>query len=334
MLWQHGLERPRLPRAVTFIIAAILLSAAAFIATPRDTGQARELAVPAPSVAEASPQSPAPSSGPLPESAVDASHQATSATAPQVMSPLPKWVKTTREVTLLTGSSTLPVRTVTLPEETHLQVLGQPENGRLPVYLDGTTAGAPFGAWVSPTDVAISDAPPPRPLASSRGGSRSPNPDISTPDKFISVVGEAAQDSQRDTKVPASVTIAQAILESEWGRSTLSSKAFNFFGIKARGGPGPAGVVNMNTWEVLRGSNTVVNDAFKAYHNIFESVDDHGRFLKENQRYSAAFQVPNDAREFARRIHAAGYATDPAYSTKLIRLMDKYDLYQYDLPTP
>src|SRR5512133_3398820 len=55
--------------------------------------------------------------------------------------------------------------------------------------------------------------------ASSRGGSRSSNPDISTPEKFIAVVAEAAQDSQRNTNVPASVTIAQAILESDWGKS-------------------------------------------------------------------------------------------------------------------
>jgi flagellum-specific peptidoglycan hydrolase FlgJ len=78
----------------------------------------------------------------------------------------------------------------------------------------------------------------------------------------------------------------------------------------------------------------VVNAAFKAYHNIFESVDDHGRFLRDNPRYAAAFKVPNDPKEFARRINDAGYATDPAYSAKLIRLIDKYNLYQYDFPTP
>lgn len=169
---------------------------------------------------------------------------------------------------------------------------------------------------------------------SSRGGSRSARPDISTPEKFIAVVAEAARDSQMSTRVPASVTIAQAILESDWGKSQLSSKALNFFGIKAQRGPGPAGIIMMDTWEVLSGANNVVNDAFRAYHNIFESVDDHGRFLHDNPRYAAAFKVANDAREFARRIHAAGYATDPNYSAKLIKLMDKYNLYQYDLPTP
>jgi flagellar protein FlgJ len=90
----------------------------------------------------------------------------------------------------------------------------------------------------------------------------------------------------------------------------------------------------MNTWEVFSGSSTVVNDAFRAYHNIFELVDDHGHFLRDNPRYASAFKAADDPREFARRIHAAGYATDPDYCSKLIKLMDRYDLYQYDLPIP
>lgn len=172
---------------------------------------------------------------------------------------------------------------------------------------------------------------PARTALSSRGGSR-PTPDISTQDKFIAAVAEAARESQLDSLVPASVTIAQAILESDWGRSLLARKGQNYFGIKAgRAGPGPAGVIKMNTWEVLSGTNVVVNDGFKAYHNLYESVMDHGRFLADNPRYSAAFQVVDNPQEFARRIHAAGYATDPSYSTKLINLMNKFNLYQYDL---
>ena len=179
-----------------------------------------------------------------------------------------------------------------------------------------------------------SPAPSLRVTPSSRGASRSSNPDISTPEKFIAVVAEAAQDSQRTTRVPASVTVAQAILESSWGKSKLSSTAFNLFGIKAQRGAGTAGIIKMDTWEVFGGASTVVNDAFRAYHNVFESVDDHGHFLSDNPRYASAFKVANDAREFARRIHAAGYATDPNYSSKLIKLMDKYNLYQYDIPIP
>jgi flagellum-specific peptidoglycan hydrolase FlgJ len=172
---------------------------------------------------------------------------------------------------------------------------------------------------------------PARVTPTSRGGDR-PTPDISTHDKFIAAVAEVAQESQLDSGVPASVTIAQAILESDWGQSLLATKGQNYFGIKASKGPGPAGEISMSTWEVISGANVTVSDAFKAYHNLYESVMDHGRFLADNARYAAAFKVTNDPKEFARRIQAAGYATDPSYATKLINLMDKFNLYQYDLP--
>ncbi|HEX9014938.1 MAG TPA: glucosaminidase domain-containing protein [Chloroflexota bacterium] len=210
------------------------------------------------------------------------------------------------------------------------------------LFLCQATAALAREAYADPSDsptptangLGGSASSTPRAEPSSRGGARSDITDISTPTKFIAVVGPAARDSQRTTAVPASVTIAQAILESEWGRSTLATKGFNLFGIKAQRGPGPAGVINMNTWEVLSGASTIVNDAFRAYHDISESIEDHGRFLRDNARYSSAFKVADDPREFARRIQSAGYATDPAYASKLIRLMDKYDLYQYDLPLP
>ena len=157
-----------------------------------------------------------------------------------------------------------------------------------------------------------------------------PTPDISTPDKFIAAVVPAAQASERETHVPAAVTIAQAILESDWGRSQLSTKAQNYFGIKAASGPGPAGVVNMDTWEVFNGQNTVINDGFKAYHNLYESVMDHGRFLANNPRYADAFQT-SDPKVFAQRMHQDGYATDPDYSAKVNYLIDHYNLEQYDL---
>lgn len=137
--------------------------------------------------------------------------------------------------------------------------------------------------------------------------------------------------SQRATGVPASVTIAQAILESEWGKSLLSKQAKNYFGIKSHGIAGSAGTVTMPTWEVIGGRNVTVNAVFRAYRTVADSLTDHGKFFLENPRYAKALKFKNDAKEFARQIHAAGYATDPSYSDKLIRLMDKYQLYQYDV---
>ncbi|MBI3964518.1 MAG: glucosaminidase domain-containing protein [Chloroflexi bacterium] len=183
-----------------------------------------------------------------------------------------------------------------------------------------------------------------RPDTSFRGGARfdqpaaqsAPAPSRATnqsalQSQFIAQAIEPAQKSQRETGVPASVTIAQAILESDWGQSGLAVKGQNYFGIKALRGPGPAGVINMNTGEFFNGTYTVVNDGFKKYNNMAESFADHGRFFQENKRYAAAMKSTNDARKFARLIHEAGYATDPNYSDKLIRLMEKFNLFSYDL---
>ncbi|GEM_PF-4657009 len=157
---------------------------------------------------------------------------------------------------------------------------------------------------------------------------KAPAKPMTKQEKFIASVAPAAQESERESGVPAAVTIAQAILESNWGESGLSVKAHNYFGIKAMSGPGPAGTISMDTWEVLGGQDTVVKDAFKAYNNLDESIMDHGNFLKNNARYAAAFKT-TDPEVFASKIHQAGYATDPGYTSKLVNLMAKYDLFQY-----
>jgi flagellum-specific peptidoglycan hydrolase FlgJ len=148
---------------------------------------------------------------------------------------------------------------------------------------------------------------------------------------FIFSLVDGAQESDRITGVPASVTIAQGILESAWGRSRLSSEAHNYFGIKAQTREGTAGVVYMQTWEVENGQNVMRNEPFRRYNSAAESLIDHGYFFVENPRYARAMAEAQDPRAFARRINEAGYATDPAYAPKLISLMDKYELYQYDV---
>ena len=151
-------------------------------------------------------------------------------------------------------------------------------------------------------------------------------------EQFIKDVVPAAQKSQRETGVPASVTLAQAILESDWGTSALARLASNYFGIKARQRPGPAGVVWMDTWEVVDGRSITVKEPFRAYNNVAESFVDHGRFFIENSRYAKALQYAVDPKAFAKLIHQAGYASDPGYATKLTGLMDKFDLYAHDVP--
>jgi flagellum-specific peptidoglycan hydrolase FlgJ len=160
-----------------------------------------------------------------------------------------------------------------------------------------------------------------------------PRPASGTPQQvsFILSIAEAARESQRETGVPASVTIAQAILESSWGTSRLSRENNNYFGIKAKERPGSAGVVWFNTWEVLNGQNVIQNQPFRAYKTIADSFVDHGLFFHQNGRYRAALAARADSKQFAREINRAGYATDPIYAPKLIGLMDRFNLYAYDL---
>ncbi len=152
--------------------------------------------------------------------------------------------------------------------------------------------------------------------------------------QFIEACVAPAQESQRRTRVPASVIIAQAIHESYWGTSNLARNANNFFGIKARNGEGSAGVYWMDAWEVVNGADVVVPEPFRAYTTPDDSFVDHGLFFIRNSRYRQAFAYADDPRRFAWAIAEAGYATDPSYAPKLIGIMDQYNLYQYDLPEP
>lgn len=143
------------------------------------------------------------------------------------------------------------------------------------------------------------------------------------------IIPYAVADMQR-SHIPASLTIAQAALESSWGNSGLTVKANNLFGIK---GSGPAGSIAVRTTEYVGGKPVQISAAFRAYNNWGESVADHsaviiGGVSWNRNLYSKVIGV--DGRTAAREIAAAGYATDPQYANKLIRIMDDHKLYQYD----
>ena len=158
-----------------------------------------------------------------------------------------------------------------------------------------------------------------------------PGTGIHNRQQYIEAAAAAAQETQRRWGVPASVAIAQAIHETGWGGSLLARDGHNYFGIKGRNSPGPAGVVWFNTWEVFNGRNVIVREPFRAYNNPEESFLDYGLFFHQNRRYHAALAVAHDARAFTHAMAAAGFATDPVYASKIIRTMDLYNLYQYDL---
>lgn len=140
-----------------------------------------------------------------------------------------------------------------------------------------------------------------------------------------------AQAATAGTGVLASVTVAQAILESGWGQSALASAPYhNLFGIKK--GYGWAGaVVNMNTSEFENGKWVTVVAPFRAYGSQMASFQDHTNFLLANSRYAAngVINAPNYV-AMATGLQAAGYATAPTYASALINLVERYNLQSLD----
>lgn len=144
--------------------------------------------------------------------------------------------------------------------------------------------------------------------------------------EFIEFVGEKARRAMAVTGVPASVTVAQAIVETGWGKHTIGS-AKNLFGIK---GKGPAGSVTVPTKEYVNGQWVTIQAAFAKYNSFEESITEHARFFLRNKRYAKALSVKDDAEAFAREIHKAGYATGPDYATMLIKVMRQNNLRRFD----
>lgn len=150
---------------------------------------------------------------------------------------------------------------------------------------------------------------------------------------FLRRVAQPARTSYRSYKVPASVTIAQAILESGWGRSRLAVNDKNYFGIKCSGSRYGTIAIGCHAyptseWDGRRYKK--VTASFRVYKSITGSFRDHGAFLRYNSRYGPAFRYSRAPERFAQAIAAAGYATSPTYAASLIRLMRQYNLYQYD----
>lgn len=143
---------------------------------------------------------------------------------------------------------------------------------------------------------------------------------------FIESVAPGAINGWNKYGVLPSVTVAQAIIESGWGRSGLATQAHNLFGIK---GSYNGNSVTMPTREVYGGRSVYINDAFRAYANNSQSVEDHGSFLYVNSRYHNLLGDTNYA-SVARKLQADGYATDPNYANALIRMVQTYGLNQLD----
>lgn len=139
---------------------------------------------------------------------------------------------------------------------------------------------------------------------------------------YIKRYKETAMEEMRKYKIPASITLAQGILESSSGKSNLTRKSNNHFGIKCHKG-----------WKGKRvyHDDDKKGECFRVYKNPKKSFRDHSLFLAGRDRYSTLFKLKKgDYIRWAKGLSAAGYATDRRYPAKLIAIIEKYDLHKYD----
>ena len=139
---------------------------------------------------------------------------------------------------------------------------------------------------------------------------------------YISQYKDVAMGNMRNYGIPASIILAQGILESGAGRGDLALNANNHFGIKCHEGW---------TGESVKHDDDSAQECFRKYDNPSQSFKDHALFLTGRSRYAKLFGFSkDDYKAWARGLRAAGYATDPKYPDKLISYIERYNLDQYD----
>lgn len=139
---------------------------------------------------------------------------------------------------------------------------------------------------------------------------------------YINQFAQLAIQEMNEYHIPASITMAQACLESGDGNSTLATGANNHFGIKCRSDwAGPS----------VRHDDDARNECFRKYKSAIESYRDHSRFLTGGMRYQFLFDYDiKDYKKWAYGLKKAGYATDPQYPERLLKIIDEYQLYRLD----
>jgi flagellum-specific peptidoglycan hydrolase FlgJ len=138
---------------------------------------------------------------------------------------------------------------------------------------------------------------------------------------YIAQYKNIAMSNMKIYGIPASIILAQGILESGAGKGDLANRANNHFGIKCHDWTG----------ESVRHDDDVSQECFRKYNEPSESFKDHALFLTGRGRYSGLFSLPKDDYEaWAKGLRSAGYATDPRYPQKLISYIQRYDLWRFD----
>ncbi|EJF34586.1 glycoside hydrolase family 73 protein [Weissella koreensis] len=152
-----------------------------------------------------------------------------------------------------------------------------------------------------------------------------------TKQQFIQRIAPEAQDIQTQTGIRASISIAQAGLESDWGKSTLAYKYNNFFGVKASSGMQS---IDLSTSEYIDNKWVQVKAPFRVYSSWQASMEDHADLLlkgtTDNPNRYARVVSGSNVEESAQALVDGGYATDPDYAVKLIDIIKTYNLTQYD----
>jgi flagellar protein FlgJ len=186
------------------------------------------------------------------------------------------------------------------------------------VALAASNAG-PKANWIAAADV-----PRMMPAVRASAAAEGTTPTTAGPangrvDAFVAKVWPHAQKIGRELGVDPRAIVAQAALETGWGRSTITANgqtANNYFGIKATGG-WRGDRVATDTQEFANGGFRTERAAFRAYDGVEQSFNDYAALLKRSPRYAAALNAGSDIRGFAAALQRGGYATDPAYARKI-----------------
>lgn len=143
-----------------------------------------------------------------------------------------------------------------------------------------------------------------------------------TAEQYIAQFKDAAISDMKKSGVPASITMAQGMFESDYGNSSLAKVAKNHFGVKCH-----------KDWggDTYYMDDDAPNECFRKYNSVEESYDDHSNFLRTRDRYKFLFDLSiTDYKGWAKGLKQAGYATNPAYADKLIEIIERYNLQALD----
>lgn len=205
--------------------------------------------------------------------------------------------------------------------------LQQVQSGIDTLVSPNTGARDPVGWVVEATQQSRQDDPGMLGLKTNPTYDGKVSPHFESPQDFIEKLYPMAQSVEQQTGIDARLMLAQSALETGWGKHQIyhanGQPSFNLFGIKAQ--PGWGGERAQVTTTEYRGGVAMKEQAeFRSYDSFRESFRDYAEFLTGQQRYQPALASKDDPKAFAYALQDSGYATDPAYGDKIVRILDQY----------